>query len=98
MKAIVSIILILSVLLAGCDQSKPAPKPISAVSQTSPEQMEKNIRDAEAKEPCSERNLRNATEEQQNHCNPSRGMFDKVKPVQPPSKATKQLSPSTRKS
>jgi hypothetical protein len=61
--------------------------------------MEKNIRDAEAKQQCSEQNLKNATEEQKRKCNPSQGMFDNVKPAQsPPKAAPKQPSRSARKS
>jgi len=94
-----AVLIVFALALAGCDSSKPAPKPASAVPQASPEQMEKNIREAEAKQPCSDQNLKNATEDQKRNCNPSQGMFDNVKPAQsPPKAAPKQSSKSTRKS
>jgi hypothetical protein len=91
-------ILLLLLALGGCSSSKPAPKPLSSGPQLSQDQAAIVLKDAEAKQPCSEQNLKNATEEQKRNCNPSQGMFDNVKPTQTPPKAPKQPSRTARKS
>ena len=94
-----AILIVCALAFAGCSSEKPAPKPLSSGPQLNQDQAAKVLKDAEAKQPCSEQNLKNATEEQKRNCNPSQGMFDNVKPAQPPPKAApKQPSRSTRKS
>jgi hypothetical protein len=85
-KLLVASILGLLMFLVGCTSSQPAPKPLSSVPQYSEDEMRKKIRDAEAKLPCSEANLKNASEEQRKKCDPTVGMFDNVKPKQQPVK------------
>ena len=70
-------LLVLLLAVTGCTLSKPAPKPFTWDSDTSPEQA---LRKAEAKQPCSEPNLENATDEQKRKCDPTRDMFENVRP------------------
>ena len=92
-KITVAFILELLMFLAGCTSSQPAPKPLSAVRELSPEEMRQKIRDAEGQQPCSEQNLKNASAEQKAKCNPTQGMFDNIKPNQPTTSARRQLPP-----
>jgi hypothetical protein len=78
-------LLSLCVSLAACSKGKQAPKPVEwksgAVTQ---QQARKVLDDAERRQPCSEQNLKDATEEQKKRCDPTQGMFDHVGPVAPP--------------
>jgi hypothetical protein len=82
-------ILVLSALI-GCNSSKPAPKPFKWESDTPFKQALEAERKAEANDPCSERNFRNATEAQKEECDPMRDTFDHIRPrSQPPQKQQK---------
>ena len=74
-------LILLSALTAGCNSSKPAPKPVDWNQTVSEEQAKKILRDAEAKQACSEQNLKNATPEQRQKCSQGQHMFDR--PSQP---------------
>ena len=74
MKAMVGLILICAAI--GCSSSKPAPKPVKWESQQNPQQAQQAERNAEANQPCSEQNLKNATEEQKQKCDPTRDMIN----------------------
>ncbi len=80
----IRLMFVLSLLLAvGCSSSKPAPQPLSAGKKLTPEEAAKVLRDAEAKQPCSEQNLKTATDQQKRDCNPTQGMFDNTAPKKP---------------
>lgn len=96
-KAAISTLLLSS--LVGCSSSKPAPKPFKWESDTSFEQAQEAERKAEANDPCSERNLRNATVAQKEKCDPMRDTFDNIRPQrqpQPPQKRQKQPRPQSQ--
>lgn len=93
MKAIVLTLLFLS-FIAGCDSSKPAPKPLSAYPALLPEDAKKVLQQQEAQQACSEQNLKKATAEQRQNCNPTHGMFDNVRPQQPPPKTSQNTKTS----
>ena len=77
-------LILLSVLTVGCNSSKPAPKPVDWNQTVSEEQAKKILRDAEAKQACSEQNLKNATPEQKQKCRQLQDMFDQTsRPAQP---------------
>jgi len=73
MKGTVGLILICAAI--GCSSSKPAPKPVKWESQQSPQQAQQP-ENAEANQPCSEQNLKNATEKQKQRCDPMRDMIN----------------------
>lgn len=70
------LIIAMAAASVACNSSKSAPKPFTSTSDKSPQQIQQMERDAEAKQPCSEQNLKNATEEQRRRCDPTQGMFD----------------------
>jgi hypothetical protein len=75
-------ILLLSFAI-GCSSSKPAPKPLSSGPRLDDKQAAQVLKDAEAKQPCSPQNLKSASEQQKQACDPTKGMFDNVKPAAP---------------
>ena len=90
MKTAFLLLLLLAVM--GCTSSKPTPKPFTWDSKTSPEQAQQARKKAEAKETCSEQNLKNATEEQKRKCDPTRDMFENVAPKKQGKQAPKRKS------
>jgi PBP1b-binding outer membrane lipoprotein LpoB len=78
------------VFIAGCSSSKPAPKPFTWESKTSTADAQKKEKQAELQDPCSAQNLKTASEEQKKKCDPTKGMFDNVKPNQPDQSSPKQ--------
>lgn len=96
MKTIV--LFLASFAMAACNSSNPAPKPFTSKSDISAEQIRQKEKEAEAKQPCSDQNLKNATEEQRRKCDPTRGMFENIRPVKPPAKAGKPAQPEKNKS
>ena len=94
MKKLIVVSLLASSLIA-CSSQKEPPKPVEwNKGALTPEQAAQKLKEAERQQPCSEENLKNATEEQKQRCDPTRGIFDNVKPVAPRatphSKKTKQ--------
>lgn len=79
----IAILLLLSFAI-GCSSSKPAPKPFTWESSTSSADAQKKVQQAQAQDPCSQENLKNATPEQKHKCDPTTGMFDNVRPATPP--------------
>lgn len=69
-------LILLSLLAVGCNSSKPTPKPVDWNQTVSEEQAKKILRDAEARQACSEPNLKNATPEQKEKCRQMQNMFD----------------------
>jgi hypothetical protein len=92
--AAISMLLLSS--MVGCSSSKPAPKPFKWDSDTSSQQAEPVGRKTEADPACSPENLRNATEAQKRKCDPTRDMFDNVRP-QPQSHPPPQRPPKPQK-
>ena len=68
----------LSSFTIGCNSSKPAPKPVEWNQTVSEDQAKKIMQDAEAKQACSEQNLKNATKEQKEKCRQMQNMFDQT--------------------
>ena len=85
-------LLLLLLAVTGCTSSKPAPKPVKWDSGTPPEQAREALRKAEAKQPCSEQNLKNATDEQKRKCDPLRDMFENIRPKKQDQQANKRKS------
>ncbi len=85
-------LLLLLFAVTGCTSSKPTPKPFTWDSDTSPEQAQQARKKAEAKETCSEQNLKSATEEQKRKCDPTRDMFENVRPKKQDQQAHKRKS------
>jgi hypothetical protein len=77
------VLLTLAIAVVGCDSSKPAPKPVTWKATVTPEQAKKIAEDAEARQPCSEENLKKATQEQRQKCDPTRGMFGGLRQTSP---------------
>jgi len=77
------VLLTLTIAAVGCDSSKPAPKPVTWKATVTPEQAKQIVEDAEARQPCSEQNLKNATQEQRQKCDPTRGMFGGLRQTTP---------------
>lgn len=69
-------LILLACLSVGCNSSKPAPKPVDWNQTVSEEQAKKILHDAEAKQACSEQNLKNATKEQKEKCRQMQNVFD----------------------
>jgi len=90
-----AIAFLLVVLIAGCTSSQPAPKSFKWESDTKTTDAQKKEKEAEAKSPCSEVNLKNASEEQKKKCDPTKGMFDNVHPKQPDRKEKKSAPKQT---
>lgn len=88
-----ALVMLLLCTALGCSSKPPAPKPSNQVRQLSPEEMKKAIADAEAKQPCSEQNLKNASAEQKQKCTQGQHMFDGTRPAQP---AKQPASPPKR--
>jgi len=86
MKAAALILLVC--LSLGCSSKPAAPQPSNQVRQVSPEEMRKIMAEQQAKQPCSEQNLKNATPEQKQNCSQGQHMLDR------PSQDTK--SPATK--
>ncbi len=81
----------LSLSLMACSSTKQAPQPVEwKKGALTPEQAAQAMKDAERRQPCSEQNLKNATEEQKRRCDPTRGMFENVRPVAPRATKTKK--------
>jgi len=80
-----TILIVFALAFAGCSSSKRAPKPLSSGPQLNQDEAAKILRNAEAKQACSEQSLKNATEEQKRNCSSQR-MFDSVKSTQSPPK------------
>ena len=78
MKTVFLLLLLFAVI--GCTSSKPAPKPLEWNSGITPEHAREVLRNAEAKQPCSDQNLKNATDKQKRKCDPTRDMFDNIRP------------------
>lgn len=97
---IASLVLLL-VAMIGCSSSKPAPQPFTWNSNTNSNEAQDKLRQAEAQQPCSPENLKNATPEQRRKCDPTTGMFDNIKPAQPksttspPTAQTKKVAAKT---
>lgn len=79
----IGIAMLLLSFMVGCSSSQPAPKPVTWESSVSPDEARQKLKEAEAKEPCSEQNMVNASEEKRRYCDPTRGMFDNIRPAQP---------------
>jgi len=88
----IGIVILLLAFVVGCSSSKPAPKAVSSGPRLNDQQAAQVLKDAEAKQPCSVQNLKNASEEQKRACDPTRGMFDGVKAT-PPSSPTPATNP-----
>jgi hypothetical protein len=89
------IIALLSLCLsvAACSKQKQAPKPVDWKSGAlTPQQASKVLDNAERPQPCSEQNLKTATEGEKKRCDPTQGMFDHVRLVAPPA-TNKKLKP-----
>lgn len=77
-------VLTLSLSLMACSSTKQAPQPVEwKKGALTPEQAAQAMKDAERRQPCSEEHMKNATEEQKRHCDPTRGMFEKTRPAAP---------------
>jgi hypothetical protein len=73
----------LSFSFAAC-HSRQEPKPVEwKKGALTTAQAAQKLKDAERQQPCSQENRKKATEEQKHRCDPTRGMFDNVKPVAP---------------
>jgi hypothetical protein len=85
-------LLLLLFAVTGCTSSKLTPRPFTWDSDTSPGQAREALRKAEAKQPCSEQNLKHATDEQKRKCDPTRDMFENVRPKKQDQQAHKRKS------
>jgi hypothetical protein len=77
----------------SCSSPTPAPKPAKRESDISSQQAQQAERNAEANDPCSDQNLKKATETERKKCDPTRDMFDGIRPQrasQQPTKRQKQ--------
>ncbi len=92
----IAVVALLFSFMVGCSSSKPAPQPLSSGPKLTQEQAAQAIKNAEAQQPCSPQNLQDASEAQKRACDPTAGMFDKVKPLQsaasPPKAQTKKVA------
>ena len=78
--------LLLVIMFSGCDSSKPAPKPFKWDSNGDSASVQKKIDQPQKQNPCSAENLKNATAEQRNKCDPTRSMMESVNPKTAPPK------------
>jgi hypothetical protein len=78
----IGIALLLLSVMVGCSSSQPVPQPLSSGPRLTQEQAAQVIKNAEAQQPCSALNLKNASEAQKRTCDPTIGMFDNIKPTQ----------------
>ena len=98
MKITLTFIIGLLMFTAGCTSSQPAPKPFNWGSSADTKAAEQKVKQMEAQSPCSEENLRSASDKQRHDCDPLQDVFDTANKARQKTAATrKQPAQTTHK-